>query len=131
MQHVCTFLVPCVQVEADKARRADRLERDPEHDEAQGVARDWVSSERLRPHAHALLVGPTCGAADARAPPPFSRSCPPVRTGRAIGYGCMAACNAHTRPLQASPAAPPWPENRAASLSTLKSLRRARYFPSA
>lgn len=32
-----------VQVEADKARRADRLERDPDYDEEQGVKRNFVS----------------------------------------------------------------------------------------
>ena len=32
-----------MQVEADKARRADRLERDPDYDEQQGVQRNFVS----------------------------------------------------------------------------------------
>lgn len=37
-----------LQVEADKARRADRISRDPEFDEAQGVARDYVTREVVR-----------------------------------------------------------------------------------
>lgn len=36
------------EVEADKARRADRISRDPEFDEAQGVARDYVTREVVR-----------------------------------------------------------------------------------
>lgn len=35
------------QVELDKARRADRLERDPDYDAQQGVQRDFVSARRL------------------------------------------------------------------------------------
>lgn len=34
-----------LQVEADKARRADRLERDPDYDEQQGVQRNFVSGK--------------------------------------------------------------------------------------
>ncbi|KAI7838730.1 hypothetical protein COHA_007526 [Chlorella ohadii] len=33
------------EVEADKARRADRLERDPDYDEQQGVQRNFVTRE--------------------------------------------------------------------------------------
>lgn len=33
------------EVEADKARREDRLSRDPEHDSQQGVRRDYVTRE--------------------------------------------------------------------------------------
>ena len=33
------------EVEADIARRADRIERDPEHDTQQGIDRDLVTRE--------------------------------------------------------------------------------------
>lgn len=36
------------EVEMDKARRTDRLERDPDYDEQQGVARDWTTREILK-----------------------------------------------------------------------------------
>ena len=36
--------LPAVQVEADKARREDRLSRDPDFDDQQGVERDYVSA---------------------------------------------------------------------------------------
>ena len=40
----CTAAGACaLQVEASKAQRADRISRDPDYDEQQGVARDYVS----------------------------------------------------------------------------------------
>ncbi|EFN55451.1 hypothetical protein CHLNCDRAFT_35390 [Chlorella variabilis] len=36
------------EVEADKARRADRISRDPDYDEQQGVARDYVTREIVK-----------------------------------------------------------------------------------
>ena len=39
---------PRLQVEADKARRADRISRDPDYDEQQGVARDYVTREIVK-----------------------------------------------------------------------------------
>jgi hypothetical protein len=35
-------------VELDKARRADRLQRAPDYDEQQGVARDYTTREILK-----------------------------------------------------------------------------------
>jgi hypothetical protein len=45
------FLLLCcclLQVEADKARRADRVSRDPDYDEQQGVERDYVTREVVK-----------------------------------------------------------------------------------
>ena len=51
------------QVELDKARRADRLERDPDYDAQQGVQRDFVSAEWL------LLARRGASACASGAPP--------------------------------------------------------------
>lgn len=51
----CCTCAHCTQVEADKARRADRLERDPDYDEQQGVQRNFVSG---RQHLLGCVPGP-------------------------------------------------------------------------